>query len=61
MFKAFNSHIKSDFHYFLGELQFPVVEEIKAQLADFNCPLQLKGIFLQFKLFSLIYFYVLPV
>ncbi|CAL5214419.1 unnamed protein product [Lathyrus oleraceus] len=41
---AFNSHANSDFYSFL-EMQHPVVPKIKAQqLADFNCPLPLKGL-----------------
>lgn len=56
MFIAFNSHANSNFYSFL-EMQHPVVPKIKAQqLADFNCPLPLKGKFLQFKLLSTIYF-----
>ncbi|CAJ2677065.1 unnamed protein product [Trifolium pratense] len=38
---AFNSHANSDFYSFL-ELQHPVVQKIKAQIADSNCPLPLK-------------------
>jgi len=55
MFVAFNSHANSDFYSFL-ELQQPAVQNIKAQLPYSNCPLPLKGKFLQFELFSSIYF-----
>lgn len=48
---AFNSHANSDFYSFL-ELQQPAVQKIKAQLPYSNCPLPLKGRFLQFELLS---------
>lgn len=51
MFIAFNSHENSDLYSFL-ELQHPFVHKIKAQLADSNSPLPLKGKFVQYKLFS---------
>lgn len=42
---AFNNHANSEFYSFL-ELQHPVVENSKAQIADSYCPLPLKGKFL---------------
>ncbi|GAU19109.1 hypothetical protein TSUD_79320 [Trifolium subterraneum] len=38
---AFNGHANSDFYSF-HELQHPVVQKIKAQIADSNCPLPFK-------------------